>query len=268
MLLARHTRPLRPVIISGSCSSTTSNGAPSLQNRVGYLSVRVEKYHSTCLPCSAANATRQSLHNMYQRKISCRNREETATYVGRVAYFVKAIVRDDKSQEALQALGLPTETQRFAIVDAYEVENVQSGAKSATMKQPWVSAVGRAMAAAKVLHSAAEYPRLLAKVQDMATVLACAYNSRITLKRPSRMAGSLKRLAIPVSSNFEQWYNREGAANHAVHPVCRIDPRKCTTVYGKVDGKAQSAVTAIRGTMLYFVHTYSSSNCVPARRAE
>jgi hypothetical protein len=101
------------------------------------------------------------------------------------------------------------------------------------------------MVAAKVLHSAAEYPRLLAKMQDMATVLACAYNSRITLKRPSRMAGSLARLAIPVSSNFEHWYNREGASNHAFHPVCRIDPRKCTTVYGNVERKAQSAGTAI-----------------------
>jgi hypothetical protein len=109
---------------------------------------------------------------------------------------------------------------------------------------------------------------LLAKVQDMATVLACAHKSRVTLKRPTRMAGTLKRLAIPLSSNFEKWYNRDGTANCVVHPVCRIDPRRCTTVYGNVEGSVQSAVTAIRGTMLYFVHTYSNSNCAPARRTE
>jgi hypothetical protein len=176
------------------------------------------------------------------------------------------MIRNDASRDALRVLGLPTETQRFAIVDAYKADNVQNGAKGAIMKHAWVSTVGGALAAAKLLPSAAEYPRLLAKVQDMATVLACAYNSRITLKRPTRTSGCLKRLAIPISSNFEQWYNRDGSANFAVQPVCRIDPRKCTTVCGNVEGAVQRAVAAARNTMLYFVHTYSNSNCVLARR--
>jgi hypothetical protein len=181
-------------------------------------------------------------------------------------YFVKATVRNEASRASLEALGLPTETQRFAIVEAYKADHVQNGVKGATMKHKWMSTVAGALAAAKLLPSATEYPRLLAKVQNMATVLACAYNSRVTLKRPARTAGCLMRLAIPVSSNYELWYNKEGSANYAVSPVCRIDPRKCTTVYGNVDGTVQRAVTAVRSTMLYFVHTYSNSNCVPARR--
>jgi hypothetical protein len=196
---------------------------------------------------------------------ACRNREETTSCVGRVAFFVKATVRNPLCRDALAALGLPTDTQRFAIVDAFTAMDVQRGTKGVTMKQPWVTAVGGALVSAKLVAEANEFPRLLARVQDGATVLACPYKSKVTLRRPSPSAGSLTRLAIPLSSNYEQLYHRGETDNYAVHPVCRIDPRRCTTIYGKVEGPARAAVTAIRGTMLYFVHTYSNSNCRPTR---
>lgn len=201
---------------------------------------------------------------------ACRKSEETSTCAGRVAFFVKAEVRDDNCREALRALGLPTETQRFAIVDAYAATDVQKGTQGATMKQPWVSAVAHALVSARLLMRPTEYPRLLGKVQDMATVLAIGHQSRVTLRRASPAAGTLKQLAIPLSSNFEQWYHLNEGDNLAVHPVCRIDPRKCTTVVGDGTGAVRTAINAVRNTMLYFVHTYSSSNCKIARprRAE
>jgi hypothetical protein len=185
-----------------------------------------------------------------------------------VAFFVKAVVRDNECRAALQALGLPTETQRFAIVDAYAASDVQKGVTGVDMKQDYVKAVGGALAAAKLLPQASDYSKLLDKVHEMATVLACAKKSKVTLKRTAKTAGRLKRLAIPLSSNYEQWYHRAESDNYAVHPVCRIDPRKCTTVFSNVTATVQPAIKAVRDTMLYFVHTYSNSNCRTARWSE
>jgi hypothetical protein len=178
---------------------------------------------------------------------------------------VKATVRNERCRAALAALGLPTDTQRFAIVNAFAAQDVQKGMTGVNMKQAWARAVGGALASAKLLPSAADFPRLLAKVQDMATVLACPKKSKIALRRPSPAAGSLERLAIPLSSNCVQLYHRGGSANYAVQPVCRIDPRKCKTLFGTAEGPVRSAATAVRGTMMYFVHTYSNSNCRPRR---
>jgi hypothetical protein len=179
--------------------------------------------------------------------------------VGRVAFFVKATV-GEKCMDAVQALGLPTQPQRFAIVQAYSAEDVQGGLAAATAQKPWVKAAAQALVDAKLLTTTGAYLRLLAKVRDMATVLAIGEGSRVALKGRTPGGGSLKLLAIPLSSNYEAWYHRTPSANWAVHPVCRIDRRRVKVHMDGGRREVDRAIAAARRTLMYFVHTYSKSN--------
>jgi hypothetical protein len=75
----------------------------------------------------------------------------------------------------------------------------------------------------------------------------------------------LKKLAVPVSSLYEQYYGRPPPAetNWTVHPIVRIDKRKVSLRLGvdeRKDTPTSRAIKAIRGRTQYFVHTYSKSN--------
>jgi hypothetical protein len=176
-----------------------------------------------------------------------------------VAYFVKALFRNEAAGEAAIRLGLPAKPQRFAIVDAWVAEDVQSALRNISLKDLSVAAVANALVKAKIVKQPQAYMELLSKVQAMATVLAIGEDSKAHLSRPGDPeAGTLRRLAIPLSSNFATWYQQ--AANWAVAPICRIDPR-VSKIQMHVDaGPMQSAVNRITATKSYFVHTYSRSN--------
>jgi hypothetical protein len=162
--------------------------------------------------------------------------------------------------EAVQALGLPTQPQRFAIVQAYCAKDVQAGLATATAQKPWVRAAAQALVDAKLLKTRRDYLDLLSKVRGMATVFAIGEGSRVALQARTHGGGSLKVLAIPLSSNYEAWYHHTPHANWAVHPVCRIDRRRVSVTMDTGQQDADRAVAVARRTLMYFVHTYSMSN--------
>jgi hypothetical protein len=128
------------------------------------------------------------------------------------------------------------------------------------MCKPWVSTVAKALTDARLLRERKGNPNLLSKVTAMATVLAARKGSRVALHARSAAGGVLKQVAIPLSSNYEAWYHRTECANHAVHPVRRIDPRRVTVSMVAEDQELSRAIAAVKGTLMYFVHTYSKSN--------
>jgi hypothetical protein len=126
------------------------------------------------------------------------------------------------------------------------------------MQDPGIKAVANALVKAKLMKGPREYLGLLKKVQQSATVLAMYSAAKAHLRVPDSEAGTLRRLAVPLSSNFATWYQE--TANWAVSPVCRIDPR-LARIQMQVDaGPMQSAVNRIAATKMYFVHTFSKSN--------
>jgi hypothetical protein len=174
-----------------------------------------------------------------------------------VAYFVKAVLRNENTRNAATRLGLPVTPLRFAIVDAYVANNAQAAIQNVSLREPAVMAVASALVKARLLETQQGYIDLLAKAQQSAALLAMNDASKAHLRTPAAEAGTLRRLAIPLSSNMA-WYHQ--AANWVVAPLCRIDPR-LSKISMQVDGGAmKAAVNRITATKMYFVHTYSWSN--------
>jgi hypothetical protein len=194
----------------------------------------------------------------YKAGPACRSDQETKTCVGRVEYFVKAEPRSEVCKQAVAALGLPTEPQRFAIVEAFVAEDVQKSLSKLTLKTPWVKEVANALVKARITEKPTDFLGLLSAIQASCPVLAIGDSSRVKLRLPSAEAGSLARLAIPISSNCQAWYNKD--ANWGVLPLCRIDPRKSTVNMDVDAGRMQGAVNRLGKTKLYFVYTWSKSN--------
>jgi hypothetical protein len=137
-------------------------------------------------------------------------------------------------------------------------KDVQNATKNMTLGDPAVKAVANALVKSRLLNTPRRFLELLESVRQMATLLAIGESAKVHLRGRDADAMSLNRLAIPLSSNSDSWYHP--AANWAVAPVCRIDPRK-VKLQMKVDpGPMQTAVNRISATKLYFVHTYSRSN--------
>jgi hypothetical protein len=190
----------------------------------------------------------------------CRNSEKTSTCVGRVVHFVKAVPRPD-ALGSLLALGLPVEPQRFAIVQAYTASQAQQACMGVDLQTDWAQAAAGALAKAGMLADKQSFINMLLKVQESATVLRVGRHSQVKLSRRASEAGELHRLAIPVSSNYETWYHKNNeAANWAVTPVVRIDPRKARVTMRSENEVMNRAMDAVRNTLMYFVHTYSMSN--------
>lgn len=174
---------------------------------------------------------------------------------------MKATPRSPQAVASLRALGLPTEPQRFAIVDAYSVSDAQQACQGIDLKTPWAAAVAQAMVQAGLLADKESFINLLLRVQDHATVLRVGTQSKVMLTRRLPNSGDLHRLAIPLSSNYESWYHKNNAdANWAVTPVVRIDPRKAKVIMTSQNPQMGRAMDAVRNTLMYFVHTYSMSN--------
>jgi hypothetical protein len=182
--------------------------------------------------------------------------------VGRVAYFVKATPVDQQAEQALHALGLPVEPQRFAIVQGYSASPAQDALSALSLKEPWVRAAADALKHANLLKDSASFTAMINRVRNWATVLrVTSKGSNVRLSRTRGSSGELDRLAIPLSSNFEEWYHKGNEhANWTVTPVVRIDPRRATVHMTPSGPAMQAAMNRIRGTVQYFVRTYSSSN--------
>jgi hypothetical protein len=183
--------------------------------------------------------------------------------VGKVLYVVKATPKGTKQQKALQALGLPVEPQKFAIVEAYRTTEVQGGCK-VSHSEPWVKAVAKALVQANLLTNISSFKTLLETVQERATVLRAGKDSLVKLTRRSLPnSGALQELAIPLSSKYESWYHKGNTqANWHVQPVVLIDPRRAKVTVQTKDLKPEvkAALTAVSTALMYFVHTYSMSN--------
>jgi hypothetical protein len=142
-------------------------------------------------------------------------------------------------------------------VDAYVVNNVQTALQNVFLSDPAVMTVASAVVKARLLEARQGYIDLLGKVQQSATLLAMGAAAKAYLRSPDAEAGTLKRLAIPLSSNMT-WYHQ--ASNRVVAPLCRIDPRLNKITMQVDGGPMQAAVNRITATKMYFVHTYSWSN--------
>lgn len=185
--------------------------------------------------------------------------------MGKVAYFVKCTLANEEAKQAAKALGISVGTHRFAIVDAWTVEDVQHGIQERDYKEPWAKHAAKALVQAKVLRSETDFRALLQSVQEDACVLAMSAHSAVKLQQQQGRGGTLSRLAVPVSSLYERYYGKPEPAecNWSVHPVVRIDKRKVSLrldVDERKDTPSARAIKAIRGRAQYFVHTYSKSN--------
>jgi hypothetical protein len=143
------------------------------------------------------------------------------------------------------------------MVEAYCASDVQNGLAAATEDKAWVKGAAQALVDAKILKHTTLYKDLLQRVQALATVFAVGKDSRLQLHARDPGGGSLKLLAIPLSSNYASWYPH---ADWAVHPVCTINPRLVSVTMQATSRDLGKAITAVRNTLLYFVHTYSKSN--------
>jgi hypothetical protein len=198
---------------------------------------------------------------MQRLPLPCRAAAITTTCVGKVLYFVKATPRTAAEEKSLQALGLPQKPQRFAIVEAYPVSQAQDGCK-VDPTSDWMKAVVAAMKASGVLTPSSNIKQLLNMVKERAAVLRAAKDSQVKLTRRSKESG-LRRLAIPLSSNYACWYHKgNDEANWHVQPVVMIDPRRAKVTLKTKDITAQMnrALAAVTTTLMYFVYTYSMSN--------
>lgn len=188
--------------------------------------------------------------------------------MGMVLCFVRVTPKTRRDAEAFKNLGLPQEPQRFAIVQAFAASEVQQACKGA-YQTGWAATVAKAMVAAQVIQNTAQFRTILRTVNEGASVLRVASDSRVKLSRRHGTSGSLQTLAIPVSSNYEDWYHKDNTeANWHVAPVVLIEPRRMTI---KVTGtikcpKMKSALEAVKKSAMYFVNTYSTSNMRIPRR--
>jgi hypothetical protein len=91
---------------------------------------------------------------------------------------VKAVPRSTEAVASLQALGLPTEPQRFATVDAYIAQEAQQACNGIDMKTDWAQAAAAALVNAGMLADKQSFLNLLLRVQESATVLRVGKQSR------------------------------------------------------------------------------------------
>lgn len=201
------------------------------------------------------------------RRRTCRGREVATQCVGQVAYFVRAQPKCEESKAALEALGLPAEVQRFAIVEAYTAGDVQEaldelyGAGSEP-NRPWVDAVAQALQRSGLIDNPSGFRTVLKQVNSCARVLAMEANSRVVLpsKPGARVPGvPLRKLAIPVSSMRDDWYLKPERGCWGCSPMVRIDPRRATVQCSVAKGAMQKAVNKAKKRIMYFVQTHSMS---------
>lgn len=196
---------------------------------------------------------------------TCRTRLETRSCVGKVAYFVKCTWANDAARDAGTALGISLGTHRFAIVDAWTVEDVQLGIEEADWEAEWAKEAAKALQKACVVRMGPDFRTMLKSVRECASVFAMSTDSAVKLKHAQGKGGTLSRLAVPVSSLYYEYYGRPppSDSNWAVHPVVRVDKRKVSLrldVGESRDSQLSKAIKSIRGRTQYFVHTYSKSN--------
>lgn len=193
---------------------------------------------------------------------------KTKKCVGRVKCFVKAIPKEDAVEE-LVALGIPCETQRFAIVTAYQVTNANkkllkfltddSGEKDA---DKWVDVVKDSCMRSGACRGEEDWNAMLKFVQRHTRCLAADNGPQLRLKHDTiRDAGTLDVLAVPVSSNHAKWYWKEKGPVTLV-PQVMFDPRRAKVTGIKCADKKKPIYSAEcrRGnTTWYFTDTYSRS---------
>ena len=82
----------------------------------------------------------------------------------------------------------------------------------------------------------------------------------VTLKGTE--SGELKKIAVPVSSNFEEWYTKPSMESviWAIDPVVRIDRRRVTLVLDEPSYSIKKMTERANRRKQYFVHNYSMSN--------
>ena len=181
--------------------------------------------------------------------------------MGKVQYFVKAVPLPI-FQRHLEALGLPTQPQRFAIVDAYLADNVQHGMDlSAEDYEEWVTPVQQACVSAGLCRDHREFKNMLRTVEQFSELLAVAKDhSRVVLRHPGRQGRGLETLAIPLSSQAAEWYSASKGPD-SVEPVVRIQPSKkpLQRVRGERDPNSERAKKAMDNTLMYFVPPYARS---------
>lgn len=200
----------------------------------------------------------------------CRKNNATKTLAGEVQYCVKATPASARAKEALSALGLPTEPQRFAVVEAYEVNEVQKACSGLSLATPWVQAAARALTEAGVLPDPAAFTKLLGTVAQDASVLGMVGDARgsplqVVLhdgRKSKEHQGVLRRLAVPISSNYHEWYGKgeHSSVNWGVHPLVRIDRRKVKLQVANNTDQVKKAIARAMKTPMYFVHSFSKSN--------
>lgn len=200
-----------------------------------------------------------------------------------VKYFVKATPSDERSIETLQYMGLPTEPQRFAIVEAYTVTDVQEAFTfSEAEEKTWRDRLVKYISGAGLLKGSdsgrrrTHFREVYERMKSNSIVLGAKHEpdtqaiQKVCLR--GSKGGSLSRIAVPVSSNYDLWYSKgehadgERRYKWEVHPLVRIDPRlapvKVDTNTGPASGlgnkqAARAAHKTMQSVWAYFVHTYS-----------
>lgn len=205
--------------------------------------------------------------------------------MGKVAYFVRAQLKtSDRVKEAAEKFGLPAEVQRFAVVDAFVATERQRACLHSDMaaqlqwsqKKGWLYAPAKALIDQRIFTHPQDCLTLLKSVQAASSVLGIDAKSVVKLKNPHSRSGEdeLTRLAIPVTSQYEDWYRKPGGtvasrdkdgsiANWGVHPLVWIDPRRAKATASFPEDRPSTVGNAVqksKDTLAYFVHTYSKTN--------
>lgn len=149
-------------------------------------------------------------------------------------------------QRYLDLLGLQTNPQLFAIVEAYTTEEIQEVLKLDVADNAWVNPVIEACKEARILNNRHEFDDLLNVVEAHSQVHAvprrasgepnAAGAGRLLLRYGQQ--APLTTLAIPTSSNSKAWYLPDQGPVE-VYPATRFDPRRQPI---KVDAGAGAAI--------------------------
>ena len=185
--------------------------------------------------------------------------------MGQVNYFIKA-TPSKTALGAARELGLIVKAQRFAIVEAYVGKEAQGAGKGLSMQTEWVKAGGRAMYSARVTQREDGILGVISKAVESASVTAqtctpgTARARRVTLK--GSRSGELKKIAVPITSNFEEWYTKPAveSVNWVVSPVVRIDRQKVDLSVPEPEYHVGKMLDRASRRKQYFVNTYSMSN--------
>lgn len=182
-----------------------------------------------------------------------------------MAYFVRCTLRNTAAAAAARALGISTGAHLFAVVDAWEAEDVQAAIhEREDPKTEWGKHTAKALKEAGVVAKQEQFSELLRRAKQDACVFAISPKAAVKLCRPKGAGGCLARLAVPVSSLYQHYYatGPHENSNWGVHGMVRIDKRKVSVKLDNIpdNTSAGRACKAIRGRAQYFVHTHSKSN--------